>query len=51
MRLLIGNTEVGEGYPVFIVEEVVPVHDTAHAFIDIAANAGVDENYFNLDKI
>ena len=46
MRFLIGDQEVGYGCPVFIVMEVAQAHDgslgMAHAFIDVAAEAGVD---------
>lgn len=46
MRFFIGNKEVGEGRPVFIVMEVAQAHDgslgTAHAFIDLAAVSGAD---------
>lgn len=42
----IGKRMVGAGQPVFIVMEVAQAHDgslgTAHAFIDVAAEAGVD---------
>ena len=46
MGFLIGNREIGDDCPVFIVMEVAQAHDgslgTAHAFIDVAAEAGVD---------
>ena len=46
MRFLIGDRKLGEGCPVFIVMEVAQAHDgslgMAHAFIDVAAEAGVD---------
>jgi N-acetylneuraminate synthase len=42
----IGDRKVGDGCPVFIVMEVAQAHDgslgVAHAFIDVAAEAGVD---------
>ena len=46
MRFFIGDNEVGEGRPVFIVMEVAQAHDgslgTAHAFVDLAAASGAD---------
>lgn len=43
---LIGDTPVGEGAPAFLIAEVAQAHDGslgfAHAFIDAAAEAGVD---------
>lgn len=46
LNFKIGDHKVGGGCPVFIVMEVAQAHDgslgTAHAFIDVAAEAGVD---------
>lgn len=46
MQFSIGNKIIGAGQPVFIVMEVAQAHEgslgTAHAFIDLAAEAGAD---------
>lgn len=46
MDFKIGSNSIGAGQPVFIVMEVAQAHDgslgTAHAFIDLAADAGAD---------
>lgn len=44
--IVISGREIGQGRPAFIIAEVAQAHDgslgTAHALIDIAADAGVD---------
>jgi N,N'-diacetyllegionaminate synthase len=46
MPILIENSPVGTGHPAFIIAEVAQAHDgslgAAHAYIDAAADAGVD---------
>ena len=46
MHFKIGNKEIGEGKPCFIMAEVAQAHDgslgTAHAFIDAVAATGAD---------
>jgi N,N'-diacetyllegionaminate synthase len=50
--IVIGDRNVGEGNPAFIIAEVAQAHEgslgTAHAYVDAAAEAGVDAIKFQV---
>ncbi len=57
MTIKIGNREIGDNYPCFIIFEAGPTHDgpeTATRLVRLAAEAGADAikfQIFNPDKL